>query len=118
MTQTPASVPLELLTTPPMSALPMRTVWLLSWPGRNTASATARSTARIITDPECKPLLLISEPPIRTLVIILQSDTSQRSLRSRRIACQTTPDRCRRLVHPELTTLLWQFLDCATVFGD
>src|ERR1700676_4995180 len=59
ITQTPASGPLGLLTTPPRSALPMRTGSLLSWPARTPASVVAKSTPSTITIPGYKVLLLI-----------------------------------------------------------
>src|ERR1700704_2051005 len=42
-----------------MSALPTRRVALLSWPARDPASTAAKSTASMITIPECKAFLLI-----------------------------------------------------------
>src|ERR1700719_622519 len=59
ITQTPASGPLVLVTTPPRSALPTRTVSLLLWPARNPASVTARSAASTIAIPVFTALLLM-----------------------------------------------------------
>src|SRR6185312_7282783 len=63
ITQTPASGPLGLVTNPPSSALPTRTVSLLLWPASNSVSITAKRATSTIDIPAFTALLLIVRPP-------------------------------------------------------